>query len=137
MRYFTKLKEILLYYDYQPLLLFWVISDIFNNMVLWTTYFYWEELGQPYTYFLYLTYLYISIGILVCINHLKRLIIFVSSHLVVYVYSAVRYIVDIYTATDTGFDVFDFKNLFITAWYFTMWTWILFKLKNENLHRNE
>ena len=29
----------------------------------------------------------------------------------------------------------DFRALFITAWYFSMWVWILLKLKKEKLHR--
>tara|TARA_R110002012_G_scaffold69650_2_gene180155 strand:+ start:278 stop:706 length:429 start_codon:yes stop_codon:yes gene_type:complete len=135
--YFKKIKDILLYYDYQPLLLFWITSDVFNNMVLWTNYSYWLELGQPNTYFLYLTYLIISLGILLSLHNLRRLILFISCYLIVYIYSTVRYLLDIYNAVDIDFGIMDFKNIFITAWYFSMWAWILFKLKKENLHRNE
>tara|TARA_R110000764_G_scaffold219608_2_gene307346 strand:- start:225 stop:362 length:138 start_codon:yes stop_codon:yes gene_type:complete len=30
----------------------------------------------------------------------------------------------------------DFRALLITAWYFSMWLWIYFKLKNEQLHKS-
>ena len=31
--YFTKLIRVLLYFDFQPLLFFWVLSDVYNTMV--------------------------------------------------------------------------------------------------------
>ena len=59
-----KYKEILIYHDHQPLLLFWAVSDLFNNQVLWTDLAFWEGVGQPDTYYLYCVYLFISLGIL-------------------------------------------------------------------------
>ena len=50
--YFKQIKETLLYFDFQPLLFFWVTSDILNNQVLWTTLDYWDNLGQSYTYWI-------------------------------------------------------------------------------------
>lgn len=135
MMFLNNIKNILLYYDFQPLLLFWIISDIFNNMVLWTSYDYWLELGQGGTYFLYLGYFIASILILLCINNLKNLAKCVSLYLLIYLFSTIRYIVSLYNSSDITFEMMDYKNLFITAWYFTMWVWILIKLKNENLHK--
>ena len=35
-KYFSSIKNTLLYFDFQPLLFFWISSDILNNLVLWT-----------------------------------------------------------------------------------------------------
>ena len=132
--FLSNIKNILLYYDYQPLLFFWVVSDIFNNMFLWTSYGYWCDLGQANTYFLYIAFFIASIFILCCINNLKRLSTAVTIYLLIYLYSTIRYLLNIYGG-DVGFEVMDFKNLFITVWYFVLWAWILVKLKNEHLHK--
>jgi hypothetical protein len=36
-KYFKQRKDTLLYYDFQPLLFFWITSDVLNNQVLWTS----------------------------------------------------------------------------------------------------
>lgn len=55
-------------------------------------------------------------------------------YLVIYIFSTVRYLVSIYT--EDNFDLFAFKDLLITAWYFSMWVWIYIKLKREQLHKS-
>jgi|TARA_R110000824_G_scaffold10125_1_gene44985 hypothetical protein len=125
----------LLYYDFQPLLFFWVISDIFNNQVLWTNYSYWIESGQPNTYWLYMAFLIGSLSILINLNNLEWLINAVGFYLVLYLFSTIRYCVNIYSENN-GFLLEDFRALFITAWYFFIWVWILFKLKREKLYKS-
>lgn len=135
MKYIQNIKNILVYYDVQPLLLWWCVSDVFNNQVLWTTYDYWLELGQPNTYWLYMTYLVLSLTIVINLNNLKFLIKSIGLYLILYLFSTIRYLVSIYTE-DEGFLLIDFKNIFITLWYSSMWLWIYFKLKKEKLHKS-
>ncbi len=135
MKYIQNIKNILVYYDVQPLLLWWCVSDVFNNQVLWTTYDYWLDLGQPNTYWLYMTYFVLSLTIVINLNNLKFLIKSIGLYLMLYLFSTIRYLVSIYTE-DEGFLLIDFKNIFITLWYSSMWLWIYFKLKKEKLHKS-
>ena len=135
MKYIQNIKNILVYYDVQPLLLWWCVSDVFNNQVLWTTYDYWLELGQPNTYWLYMAYLVLSLTIVINLNNLKFLIKSIGLYLILYLFITIRYLVSIYTE-DEGFLLIDFKNIFITMWYSSMWLWIYFKLKQEKLHKS-
>lgn len=134
-KYINNIKNILVYYDVQPLLLWWCVSDVFNNQVLWTNYNYWLELGQPNTYWLYMTYLVLSLSIVLNLNNLSYLIKSIGLYLTLYLFSTIRYLVSIYTE-DNGFLLIDFKNIFITMWYASMWLWIYFKLKQEKLHKS-
>mgnify|MGYP003632861494 FL=1 len=136
MKYFKKIQETLLYYDFQPLLFFWVFSDILNNQVLWTNLSYWESVGQPYTYWLYFSYLVVSISMMIFIHNIKWLSRFVSVYLTLYLFSTIRYLVNIFNVEGEPFDVTDFKNILITCFYAFMWSWILFKLKREILHKD-
>tara|TARA_B110000305_G_scaffold205057_1_gene235014 strand:- start:172 stop:594 length:423 start_codon:yes stop_codon:yes gene_type:complete len=136
MKYFKKIQETLLYYDFQPLLFFWVFSDILNNQVLWTNLSYWESVGQPYTYWLYFSYLVVSISMMIFIHNIKWLSRFVSVYLTLYLFSTIRYLVNIFNIEGEPFDVTDFKNILITCFYAFMWSWILFKLKREILHKD-
>ena len=133
-RYFKNIKNILIYFDYHSLLFWWCISDCLNNQVLWTTYSYWLELGQPNTYWLYLTYLILSVSIVLSLNNLNYLIRFIGMYLILYLFSTVRYCLSIYIKEN--FDLLDFRALLITAWYFSMWLWIYLKLKKEQLHKS-
>ena len=136
MKYFKKIQETLLYYDFQPLLFFWVFSDILNNQVLWTNLSYWESVGQPYTYWLYFSYLVVSISMMIFIHNIKWLSRFVSVYLTLYLFSTIRYLVNIFSIEGEPFGVTDFKNILITCFYAFMWCWILFKLKKEILHKS-
>ena len=132
--YLKNISNVLNFYDFQPLLFFWILSDLFNNQVLWTDYEYWVDIEQPNTYWLYMSYFVASLFIIRYLNNLKALIRCVSFYLILDLFSTVRYILSIYTENE-GFLVEDFKSLFITAWYFSMWVWILIKLKKEMLYK--
>ena len=134
-KYIRDIKNILLYYDFQPLLFFWVLSDIFNNMVLWSSHQDWVAQGQGNTYFLYLIYLILSVGMIVSINNYKRLSIIINLYLCLYLFSTIRYLLNMYQ-NDIEFEMMDYKNIFITIWYSSMWIWIAFKIKNENLYKD-
>lgn len=134
-KYFQKIKEVLVYFDFEPLLFMWVASDILNNMVLWTSLDYWEKLDQPNTYWLYLAYLIGSVGMLVFLHNKKWLARFISFYLTIYLFSTIRYLVNIFGGDGEVFTVIDAKNILITCWYATMWIWILVKVKKEILHK--
>jgi hypothetical protein len=134
----SRIINILLYFDFQPLLFFWVTSDIINNQVLWTSLSYWQDAGQAYTYWLYFAYLIGSIGMLYCLstNNRKLLCKFVSYYLILFLFSTIRYLISIYFGAGESFSITDAKNIIITCWYTFMWVWISFKLKKENLHKS-
>ena len=130
-----KYKEILVYHDHQPLLLFWAVSDLFNNQVLWTTLSFWQEQGQPDTYFLYMAYLFISLGILFTLNRVEWCVKFVFGYLMLHIFSTIRFLVSLYLAPELEFELFIVKNLTITLVYFILWVWIYTKMKTEAVHR--
>ena len=134
--YFKKIKETLVYFDFQPLLFFWVTSDILNNQVLWTTLDYWTKVGQPNTYWLYFAYLVGSVGMLIFLHNKKWLARFITYYLIIYLFSTIRYLVNIFGVGDESFTIMDIKNILVTCWYASMWIWILFKVKKEILHKS-
>jgi hypothetical protein len=134
-KYTKELFRIIKFYDAQPLLLFWSVSDILNNQILWTDYNYWLDLGQPNTYWLYSVYFIASLGILLSLASLKWCSRFVSFYLILYLFSTIRYLVDLYNSNDFIFDTQAIRSLSITFLYFTMWVWIWSKLKREKLYR--
>jgi hypothetical protein len=135
-KYFLKIKNTLLYFDFEPLLFMWVASDILNNMVLWTSLSYWEAEGQSYTYWLYFAYLIGSIGMMVFLHNKKWLANFITYYLIIYLFSTIRYLVNIFGGEGEPFTFVDAKNILITCWYASMWVWILFKVKKEILHKS-
>jgi hypothetical protein len=135
--YLKKIKETLIYFDFQPLLFFWITSDILNNQVLWTTLDYWTKVGQPNTYWLYFAYLTMSVSMMISLHNTTWLARFVTGYLVLNLFSTIRYLVNIYATIDTEpITLVDGKNILITLWYSFMWTWILLKLKLEILHKS-
>ena len=130
--YIKRIKNILVYFDFQPLLFFWITSDTLNNQVLWTTHQQWIDAGQGNTYWLYWAYLFFSVMMLVFIHNYKKLIYFVSGYLCLYLFSTIRYLVHL--DWSVGFETIDYKNLLITIWYASMWVWIWIKIELENLY---
>jgi hypothetical protein len=133
--YLIKIGEILKFHDIQPLLLFWCFSDVLNNQVLWTDYNYWLGLEQANTYFLYMTYLVVSCGMLFFINNLVMLSRFITGYLLLTMFSTIRYIIDLFTNDEADFDNQAIRALTITLFYFLMWGWIWFKVKREILYK--
>lgn len=119
----------------QPLLLFWCVSDILNNQVLWTDYEYWLDLGQPNTYYLYGVYLIVSIGIFTSMYSIKRCTFFVSIYLLLTLFSTIRYVVDLSLRPEVTLDIAAIRALTITFFYLFIWIWIWLKLKHEILYR--
>jgi len=135
-KYVSDLKKTLLYFDFQPLLFFWLISDVLNNRVLWTTLAHWVSVDQPFTYWLYMCYFVCSLMMIMVINRIEWLARFVTMHLTLIMFATIKYLVHIcMTIGVEPFTLADGKDLLITCWYAFMWSWILFKLKKEILHK--
>jgi hypothetical protein len=102
---------------------------------LWTTLSYWAEMGQPDTYYLYLAYLFVSLGILFTLNRVEWCARFVFGYLMLHIFSTVRYLVSLYLEPDLEFELVIVKNLTITFVYFVLWVWIYSKMKKEAVLR--
>ena len=133
-RYFQNILSTLKFHCHSNLLIFWCMSDVLNNQVLWTTHSYWLELGQPNTYWLYMAYLVLSVGMLVCLNNFGWLIRFITAYLILTLFSSIRYIEDL-VSSDADFDNQALRALLITIFYVIMWGWIWFKIKREMLYK--
>jgi len=133
-RYFQNLINTLKFHCHSNLLIFWCISDVLNNQVLWTDYSYWVGLEQGGTYWLYMAYLILSLAMLVCLNNFGWLIRFITAYLILTLFSSIRYIEDL-VSSDTDFDSQAFRALLITIFYVIMWSWIWFKIKREMLYK--
>ena len=90
--YFRTYKDIIVYHDYQPLLLFWNISDIANNRVLWSTYWDYKEMGAESAYIQYALYFCVSLGMLFSLPNLRSCARFVAAYLLLYIFSVIRYV---------------------------------------------
>ena len=131
----TKYKDILIYYDYHTLLFLWSVSDLCNNQVLWTKLSFWTELGQPETYYLYMVYLFVSLGTLLTLNKIEWCVRFVATYLMLHVFSTMRYCVDLLSDPELVFEMVIVKNLTVTFVYFVLWCWIYVKMKKEAVHK--
>ena len=133
-KYFQDIVSTLKFHCHSNLLIFWCLSDVLNNQVLWTTHSYWLELGQPNTYWLYMAYLVLSVGMLVCLNNFGWLIRFITAYLILTLFSSIRYIEDL-VSSDADFDNQALRALLLTIFYVIMWGWIWFKIKREMLYQ--
>ena len=114
-RYFQNLISTLKFHCHSNLLIFWCFSDVLNNQV-------------------YMAYLVLSVGMLVCLNNFGWLIRFITAYLILTLFSSIRYIEDL-VSSDTDFDSQALRALLITIFYVIMWSWIWFKIKREMLYR--
>ena len=72
---------------------------------------------------------------MVFLHNKKWLARFITYYLIIYLFSTIRYLVDILQGEGDPFSFIDAKNIIITCWYASMWIWILFKVKKEVLHK--
>jgi hypothetical protein len=128
-------KDILVYHDYGPLLLFWNISDIFNNRILWMSYSDALGSGQEWAYAQYVLYFIVAIGMLVSLPNVKRCAKFVGAYLLLYIFSTTRFLYMV--ATEPNFMEGDIgRSLVVTGVYFTLWVWIYWKMRLEMIHKD-
>ncbi len=134
--YLNTYKDIIVYHDYQPLLLFWNISDIANNRVLWSTYWEYKELGQESAYIQYALYFCVSLGMLFSLPNLRSCARFVAAYLLLYIFSTTKFVVTVWTDPEFAAQPDIGRSLVVTGVYFTLWCWIYLKMRVEIAHRN-
>ena len=134
--YFKTYKDILVYHDYGPLLLFWNISDIANNRVIWETYWDYKEMGAESAYIQYALYFCVSLGMLFSLPHLKSCARFVAAYLLLYIFSTTKFVVTFLTDPEFAQNPDIKRSLVVTGVYFTLWCWIYLKMRVELAHRN-
>tara|TARA_R110000744_G_scaffold271092_1_gene384112 strand:- start:140 stop:562 length:423 start_codon:yes stop_codon:yes gene_type:complete len=136
MRQFLKpYKDILVYHDYGPLLLFWNIADIANNRVIWMSYSEAIDQGQEWAYFQYSLYFVVAIGMLFSLPNVRSCARFVGAYLLLYVFSTTRFISKVLIEPDFASGEVT-RSLVITGVYFTLWVWIYWKMRIEILHKD-
>jgi hypothetical protein len=134
-RFFRVYKDIFIYYDYQPLLLFWNIADLVNNRVIWSTYGEFADQGAEAAYIQYALYFCVSLGMLFSLNDLKSNIRFVGAYLILYIFSTTRFIVKIFTDPEFAESNEIGRSLVVTGVYFSLWVWLYVKMRVELAHR--
>ena len=128
-------KNILVYHDYGPLLLFWNIADLANNRVLWMSYGEALDNGMEWAYFQYALYFVVALGMLFSLPNIRSCSRFVGAYLLLYVFSTTKFIVTMlndpeFAAGDRG------RALVVTGVYFTLWVWIYVKMRIEVVHKD-
>ena len=134
--YLKTYKDILVYHDYGPLLLFWNISDIANNRVVWETYWDYKEVGAESAYIQYALYFCVSLGMLFSLPNLRSCARFVAAYLLLYIFSTTKFVVTFLTDPEFAQNPDIKRSLVVTGVYFTLWCWIYLKMRVEIAHRN-
>lgn len=133
--YLGTYRDIFVYHDYQPLLLFWNISDLANNRVLWMSYGEAIEGGMEWAYFQYCLYFVVALGMLFTLPWLESCVKFVGAYLLLYIFSTTRFLVKVATDPEFAANPDIGRSLVVTGVYFTLWVWIYTKMRVELAHR--
>ena len=136
MRNFLKsYKDILVYHDYGPLLLFWNIADLANNRVLWMSYGEALDNGMEWAYLQYALYFVVALGMLVSLPNVRSCSRFVGAYLLLYIFSTTKFVVNV--INDPEFAVGEVgRALVVTGVYFSLWVWIYVKMRMEVMHKD-
>ena len=136
MRNFLKsYKDILVYHDYGPLLLFWNIADLANNRVLWMSYGEALDNGMEWAYLQYALYFVVALGMLFSLPNVRSCSRFVGAYLLLYIFSTTKFVVNV--LGDPEFAVGEVgRALVVTGVYFTLWVWIYVKMRVEVMHKD-
>ena len=129
--YLKSYKDIIVYHDYQPLLLFWNISDIANNRVLWSTYASHQNAGTESAYIQYAIYFCVSLGMLFSLPNLQSSARFVAAYLLLYVFSTTKFVMAVLSDSEFAQSPEVKRSLVVTGVYFTLWCWIYIKMRVE------
>ena len=133
--FFKAYKDILVYHDYGPLLLFWNIADLANNRVLWMSYGEALDNGMEWAYFQYALYFVVALGMLFSLPNIRSCARFVGAYLLLYIFSTTKFVVNV--LSDPEFAVGEVgRALVVTGVYFTLWVWIYVKMRVEVMHKD-
>ena len=133
--YLRSYKDILIYHDYQPLLLFWNISDLVNNRVLWMSYSEALEGDMEWAYVQYCLYFVVALGMLFTLPWLESCVRFVGAYLMLYIFSTTRFVYMVATDEEFSQNPDIARSLIVTGVYFVLWLWIYAKMRVELAHR--
>jgi hypothetical protein len=134
-RFFQSYKDILVYHDYGPLLLFWNVADLANNRVLWMSYGEAIDNGMEWAYLQYSLYFVVALGMLFSLPNIRSCSRFVGAYLLLYIFSTTKFVVSVlsddeFAAGEVG------RALVVTGVYFTLWVWIYVKMRIEIMHKD-
>tara|TARA_R100001086_G_C11794111_1_gene247084 strand:+ start:188 stop:607 length:420 start_codon:yes stop_codon:yes gene_type:complete len=128
-------KDILVYHDYGPLLLFWNIADLANNRVLWMSYGEALDNGMEWAYLQYALYFVVALGMLFSLPNIRSCSRFVGAYLLLYIFSTTKFVVNV--LSDDEFAVGEVgRALVVTGVYFSLWVWIYVKMRMEVMHKD-
>ena len=131
--FFKAYKDILVYHDYGPLLLFWNIADLANNRVLWMSYGEALDNGMEWAYLQYAIYFVVALGMLFSLPNVRSCSRFVGAYLLLYIFSTTKFVVNV--LSDPEFAVGEVgRALVVTGVYFSLWVWIYVKMRMEVMH---
>ncbi len=133
--FFKAYKDILVYHDYGPLLLFWNIADLANNRVLWMSYGEALDNGMEWAYFQYALYFVVALGMLFSLPNIRSCSRFVGAYLLLYIFSTTKFVISLlndpeFASGEAG------RALVVTGVYFTLWVWIYVKMRIEIVHKD-
>jgi hypothetical protein len=148
LRYFKRIKDILTYYDYQPMLFFLALYD-----VIWNIQSYLQETSGSELYFgifyfdksnfyewQYFVYTILSFLIIIFLHNekiLTRLIIpkvIICLHIL---FGEIVYYIQIFTGNAELTFIEYFSLIIFASFYWPMvWIWILFQLLKKRLYLN-
>ena len=133
--FFKSYKDILVYHDYGPLLLFWNIADLANNRVLWMSYGEALDNGMEWAYFQYALYFVVALGMLFSLPNVRSCSRFVGAYLLLYIFSTTKFVVNV--LSDPEFAVGEVGRALVgTGVYFSLWVWIYVKMRVEVMHKD-
>ena len=133
--FFKAYKDILVYHDYGPLLLFWNIADLANNRVLWMSYGEALDGGNEWAYFQYALYFVVALGMLFSLPNIRSCSRFVGVYLMLYIFSTTKFVMSV--MADPEFAVGEVgRSLIVTGVYFALWVWIYVKMRVEIMHKD-
>jgi len=133
--FFKAYRNILVYHDYGPLLLFWNIADLANNRVLWMSYGEALDGGNEWAYFQYALYFVVALGMLFSLPNIRSCSRFVGVYLLLYIFSTTKFVVSVlgdseFAAGEVG------RSLVVTGVYFSLWVWIYVKMRVGVMHKD-
>ena len=135
-RFLKSYKDIIVYHDYQPLLLFWCSSDLVNNQVLWTRYSEWIDDGGEWAYLQYCLYFVVALGMLFSLPNIRSCVRFVGTYLILYIFSTTRFVYLVLTDPEIAQSPNIARSLTVTGVYFCLWVWIYIKMRVEIIHKD-
>ena len=134
-QFFKAYRDILVYHDYGPLLLFWNIADLANNRVLWMSYGEAIDNGMEWAYFQYALYFVVALGMLFSLPNVRSCSRFVGTYLLLYIFSTTRFVVNVLSDPDFAAGEVG-RSLVVTGVYFALWVWIYVKMRVEVMHKD-